>query len=65
MTNEEFRHYLNSLPPDTREAVLHRAKQLADYASRASSVRQKIDAQFPTMSPKLAGALSLVIARFT
>lgn len=61
MTSDELGKFLAALPPET----LAQLRQMADFAARATRARQKLREHFPRMNPRLAAALSLLIARLT
>lgn len=64
MTREQLQHCFQSLPPEVRERLAEKAAEFREYVEKAGTVRVKLGSDFPTMGPRAAAVLSLVVARF-
>jgi hypothetical protein len=64
MTREQLQHCFGSLPPDIRERLAEKAGEIREYLDKAGTVRVKLGNDFPTMDPRAAAVVSLVVARF-
>ena len=63
MNAEQFKNYVDALPPEVLKEFEQQRAALRDYLTRAGSIREKLIRQFPEMSPRIRAAISLVIAR--
>ncbi|MFZ5894752.1 MAG: hypothetical protein ACOY0T_27055 [Myxococcota bacterium] len=63
MKAEQFKRYVDALPPEVLKEFEQQRGVLRDYLTRAGSIREKLVRQFPEMSPRIRAAISLAIAR--
>jgi len=63
MKAEQFKHYLDALPPEVLKEFNQQRAAVRDYLTRAASIREKLTHQFPEMSPRIRAAISLAVAR--
>ncbi|MEI9948311.1 MAG: hypothetical protein WDO74_04855 [Pseudomonadota bacterium] len=64
MTREQLKHCFQSLPPEVQERLTEKADAFRKYLEKAGTVRTKLGNDFPTVDPRAAAVVSLVVARF-
>jgi hypothetical protein len=64
MTREQLQHCFEALPPEVKVRLNEKAGAVREYLDKAGTVRVKLGSDFPTMDPRAAAVVSLVVARF-
>ena len=64
MTREQLQHCFEALPPEVRVRLTEKADAFRSYLEKAGNVREKLGGEFPTIDPRAAAVVSLVLARF-
>ena len=64
MTREQLQQCFEALPPEVKQQLTERATAFRGYLEKAATVRTTFERELPTVDPRVAGFLSLAIARF-